>query len=104
MNDFESRLRSLTFREPPPGWRASILAATESSPSRWSSWLAPHPAAWVALAAVWMFLGLGSYLVDDSPMAAPMASEMGRPHPVQEPTLLAFHLQSKESSDLCTIQ
>lgn len=104
MNDFESRLRSLSFREPPPGWRASVLAVPESSPSAWTSWLAPHPAAWGALAAVWMLLGLGSYLVDDTPATTPMASETSRPDPEREPTLLVFHLQSKEPSDLCSVQ
>src|SRR4029434_6746191 len=108
MNDLESRLRSLTFREPPPGWRGSIVSVT--SERGWQEWLAPpppasgalgaallarapHPAAWVARAAIWLVLALVSQTferpVESAPTPTIAASRNADPQ--SEPTLLAFH-------------
>ena len=59
MNDFERKLRSQPFREPPAAWRREILACCESAAPKasWREWLWPSPYAWAALAAVWVALG-----------------------------------------------
>lgn len=69
---FEERLRRLPLCEPPPEWRAEILAEARSvskqrrSPpataahSSWAGWLRellwPAPRAWAGLAGVWAAL------------------------------------------------
>ena len=93
MNDLESRLRSLRFREPPPGLRGVVLAAVRAP--GWRSWLAPHPGAWIGLAAAWLVL-----TVLDNALNAPDANsprEMGltaAPPPHQPAILLAFYQQA----------
>jgi hypothetical protein len=94
MNDLESRLRSLTFREPPPGWRGSIVSV--SSERGWQKWLAPHPAAWVALAAIWVVLALVSQTFERpaASTSTPNIAATKNSDPLLEPTLLAFHLRA----------
>jgi hypothetical protein len=87
VNDLETRLRSLSFREPPPGLRGAALAP------RVSRWRTPPVAAWAALAAVWLallavdrLLEAGAKLpVIDSPSIATLS--------LDGPTPLAFHLR-----------
>jgi hypothetical protein len=92
MNDLESRLRSLTFREPPPGWRGSIVSVT--SERGWQKWLAPHPAAWVALAAIWIVLALVSQTFERPSSSSSNESAKRNVDPLSEPTLLAFQLRA----------
>jgi hypothetical protein len=92
MNDFESRLRSLTFREPPPGWRGSIVSG--ASEPGWRKWLSPHPAAWAALAAIWVVLALVSQRFDQPSSSASNEAAKRNVDPLSEPTLLAFHLRA----------
>jgi hypothetical protein len=92
MNDLESRLRSLTFREPPPGWRGSIVNA--ASEPDWQKWFAPHPAAWVALAAIWLVLALVSQTFERPSSSASNESVKRNVDPLSEPTLLAFQLRA----------
>ena len=55
MNDFECKLAAQPFREPPADLRRAILAACEPAPrAGWREWLWPAPAAWGALAALWL--------------------------------------------------
>jgi hypothetical protein len=55
MNDFERKLAAQPFREPPADLRRTILAACEPTPrGGWREWLWPAPAAWAALAALWL--------------------------------------------------
>ena len=73
-DDFESRLQRQSLRQLPSDWRRDILAAARETqapvhPSRimHHSWLStlnsqlstlfwPHPKAWAALAALWIFI------------------------------------------------
>ena len=55
MNDFERKLAAQPFREPPADLRRAVLAACEPAPrAGWREWLWPSPAAWGALAALWL--------------------------------------------------
>jgi hypothetical protein len=57
MDEFERQLSQQPLRPPPPGWRAEILASAGkiTTPAWvWRDWLWPSPAAWGALAAVWI--------------------------------------------------
>ena len=93
MNDLESKLRSLAFREAPPGWRGSIVSARVAVPG-WRNWLAPHPAAWAALAAIWLVLALVSQLFP-KPMPSETAVAARRiAEPRAEPTLLAYQVRA----------
>lgn len=97
MNDLEAKLRSLAFREPPPGWRGSIVGATVAEPA-WRKWLAPHPAAWAALAATWILLAAVSQMFDKpSSKHVPMAKAPAL-EPLPEPSLFAF--QSRAITEL----
>jgi hypothetical protein len=104
MNDLEARLRSLTFREPPPGWRGAIVPARLTQPSSWRVWLAPHPAAWGALAAIWMVLGLAYFLVDGSSASSSTPFTAGET--VREPFSEAplFVYQRRSDAALLSIQ
>jgi len=87
VNDLESRLRALSFREPPPGLRGTVLAA------RVSRWRTPPGAAWAALAAAWLILFGVDRLLDASPkLPASDASPVAGLN-LNEPTPLAFHLR-----------
>jgi hypothetical protein len=88
VNDLESRLRSLNFQEPPPGLRAVTIAAARSP--GWKNWLAPHPAAWAALAALWLALALIDGLLDRPESAAP-SEKVVRSETPEVPALLAFY-------------
>jgi hypothetical protein len=92
MNDFESKLRSLTFREPPPGWRGSIVSAGASARD-WRSWLAPHPAAWAGLAAIWLVLALVSRSLDKPSATTAVTVQRGADAP-SAPTLFALQLRA----------
>jgi hypothetical protein len=91
MNDLESRLRSLNFREPPSGWRGSIVSV--ASEPGWRKWLAPHPAAWAALAAIWVVLALVSQTFEQ-PSSSTSNVAARNVDPLSEPTLLAFQLRA----------
>ena len=93
MNDLESKLRSLTFREPPPGWRGSIIGVS-APPRNRLAWLAPHPAAWAALAAIWMLLGPVSQMMDKPAASAPAAAVSRSVDHYSETTLFAFQLRA----------
>lgn len=58
MSDFEDKLRSLPFREPPADLRRQVLAAAENAVPRWTwrDWFWPSPIAWAGLATIWMAL------------------------------------------------
>lgn len=76
---FERRLQSQPLKPAPPAWRAEILAAAQvaATPSHgsipaprvawWRELFWPHPAAWAALAGLWLVM-LGARL------AAPVES------------------------------
>lgn len=74
MDEFERQLSRQPLRPPPPGWRAEILACAGkiAAPDwTWRDWLWPSPAAWGALAAVWIaFFALGASQATD-PMPHP---------------------------------
>ena len=92
MNDFEARLRSLTFREPPPGLRGAVLANARAP--GWKSWLAPHPAAWLALAALWIALVAVDSLLN-APVEPSSRGQIARAAPPRQTSvLLAFYQQS----------
>jgi hypothetical protein len=88
VNDLESKLRSLNFRQPPPGLRGVTLAAARAP--GWKNWLAPHPAAWAALAALWVVLAVLNGLLD-RPEAASHAGQVARSESPEAPALLAFY-------------
>ena len=88
MNDFERKLHDVPLRTPPCEWRAEILAALPANHSaalNWREWLWPPPAAWVALAAVWLVI----FAVDavTTPASAPAATFKLPP----SDSLLALH-------------
>jgi hypothetical protein len=93
MNDLESKLRSLAFREPPPGWRGSMASAPMAHPG-WQKWFAPHPAAWAALAAIWLVLALVSQTFEKAPSSVSTAIATQAADPLSEPTLLAFQIRA----------
>jgi len=94
MNDLEAKLRSLTFREPPPGWRGSMVG-TAVVESGWQKWLAPHPAAWAALAAIWIVLAFIGQIYGGGSSARTTAATAMRPaDPLAEPTLFAFQFRT----------
>jgi hypothetical protein len=85
MNEFEQKLSRQRLRQIPGAWRAEILvaadvnrrkdvraftsAATIKSRLREIFW--PHPKAWAALAAVWIFIfALNFSMRDSSPRIA----------------------------------
>jgi hypothetical protein len=58
-DEFERKLRSQPRREIPAEWREEILPSTTevgASVPWWRQWLWPHPAAWTALAALWVVI------------------------------------------------
>ena len=94
MNDLESKLRSLNFRGPPPEWRGSLVgAATVTAGPDWRKWFAPHPAAWVALAAIWLVLALVSQTLDQEQTPAPARVAAGTADRVPDSMLFAFQLR-----------
>ena len=59
--DFEEQFGQQKLRSVPPAWRREILAAATERPSTtFEQWLRrllwPHPIAWGALTAVWLFI------------------------------------------------
>jgi hypothetical protein len=93
MNDLEAKLRALTFREPPPGWRGSMVD-TAVSESDWRKWLAPHPAAWVALAAIWAVLAFVSNVLETPSSSSTPMAKAREPERLVEPSLFAFQLRA----------
>ena len=92
MNDLEAKLRSLTFREPPPGWRGSMVSVAIAE-SGWRKWFAPHPAAWAALAAIWVVLAVSQMF--EKPSAVQTAVAKTRTvDPLAEPALFAFQYRA----------
>jgi hypothetical protein len=92
VNDLEAKLRNLTFREPPPGLRGAVLANARAP--GWKNWLAPHPAAWLALAALWIALVVLDSLLN-APAEPSSRDQIARvASPRQTPVLLAFYQQS----------
>jgi hypothetical protein len=73
MSNFEDKLRSLPFREPPSDLRRQVLAAAEAALPRWTwrDWFWPSPIAWAGLAAIWMTL----FFFDSAPTPAAPAPE-----------------------------
>lgn len=98
MEPFEQRLKRQTLRPAPDNWREEILlAARQAQPlvarvsksadhpigrpplrsmaQRLTSLLWPHPVAWGALAAVWIFIFMANYSMrDQSPTIAEKTS------------------------------
>jgi hypothetical protein len=93
MNDLESKLRSLHFREPPPGWRGSMACAPFVE-ARWRRWLAPHPAAWATLAAIWLALALISQTFDKAPSSGAAVAGTQQADALSESTLFALQLRA----------
>jgi hypothetical protein len=97
-DDFEKKLQRQPLRKIPAAWRAEIVAAATSRTSKvegraqdelWLSTLGarlssvfwPHPKAWTALAAIWIFIfALNFSMRDTSPRiaekSAPPSPEM----------------------------
>lgn len=99
MNDLESKLRALTFREPPPGWRGSMVsvAITESS---WRKWFAPHPAAWAALATIWLVLAFVSQRFEKTSTPEAVVATAPKSEPLSEPALFVFQLRVASGAEL----
>ena len=93
MNDLEAKLRSLSFRELPPGWRGSMVSATVVE-SDWRKWLAPHPAAWAALAAIWIVLALVSRTVEKPSSSGSSLVTSQDVDPLSQPALFAFQFRA----------
>ena len=88
MNDeteqFEKRLSRQPLRKIPGEWRAEILVATQSVArprlrasflstfnQQLSTFIWPHPKAWAALAAIWIFIfAVNFFMRDNSPRIA----------------------------------
>ena len=86
MNEFEQKISRQSLRQIPGEWRAEILAAVNSPARReeaktisflsilnhqLSTIFWPHPKAWGALAAVWIFIfALNFSIRDKSPTVA----------------------------------
>ena len=92
MSDLEVKLRSLNFREPPPALRGAVLSAARSP--GWQNWLAPHPVAWLALAALWLALAVLDGLLNGSdPAREKSLAGSATPRP-EAPALIAFYQRS----------
>ena len=91
MNDFERKLRQQAFRQPPAELRAALCEDAENGivpPSwTWRDWFWPSPAAWGALAALWVAFAAVSF--SDSPTAS-SASNLAQ-QPLTTTTLLSYH-------------
>ena len=84
MNPFEQKLSRQPLRPPPPAWRAEILGAAEKivTPAAWRAWFWPSPAAWGALAAVWIVAFIFGANEQPSPAQPPVHSIASRAAPV----------------------
>ena len=115
-DDFEPRLSRQPLREIPPAWRGEILAATNDSlrPAQRTSFLAtfnsklatifwPHPKAWAALAAVWIFIIAANFSMRDSSPGIAEKSTPPSPEVIVElrkqQLLLAELIGPRESRD-----
>jgi len=77
MNNFERQLSNQPPRRPPPEWRATILSGVAKivTPSwTWRDWFWPSPAAWGALAAVWV----GAFVLSGTSQPASTKSTANR--------------------------
>ena len=92
MNDLEAKLRSLDFREPPPGLRGAVLAAAKVP--GWKDWLAPHPVAWAALAALWLTLAALDTFLNASNDTAHQQRKLAQAQMPETPVLIAFYQRS----------
>ncbi len=99
MNDFEDKLRSLAFREPPAGLRREVLSAADAAvapPARWTwrDWLWPSPLAWGALGSLLLgafIFNLSSASSDSNqPPAVAIQTEPVRP------TAYAFYTHGQD--------
>ena len=96
IEQFEQDLRRRSLRPIPAGWRDQILReaqfAAGSAPAarlerrgaasltHWiSSLLWPHPAAWAALAAIWIFIFAVRFSIQDKPPV--VAEKVSSPSP-----------------------
>jgi hypothetical protein len=100
MNDFERKLSQQPFRTPPEDLREAILgsAAKIVTPPAWTwrNWLWPSPAAWAALAAVWVIFAAVDFVSEStSPAFSPPLAQQ----PSQTMTMLTFH-QAHDINDL----
>jgi hypothetical protein len=91
MNEFEDKLRSRPLRPAPADLRVSVFraAAKIAAPrvSAWREWFWPSPAAWVALAAVWLVLALIRPLFvseNDGHALSAAAAPLRPPHTIEE--------------------
>jgi hypothetical protein len=93
MSDFEDKLRSLPFREPPRDLRRRVLAATEDAVARWTwrDWLWPSPLAWAGLAATLaVVMALDTLITPSAPPPQHTASP--------EPTSAFFAFQARQAA------
>jgi hypothetical protein len=94
MNEFEQNLSRQSLRQIPGEWRAEILAAADASwrtkPDRKLTFAAalklrlrgifwPAPAAWAALAAIWIFIFVLNFSMHDK--APQVAEKISPPSP-----------------------
>jgi hypothetical protein len=93
MNEFEQKISRQPLKRIPREWRAEILAATKSVsvPGRkefdaeakmiswWRELFWPHPKAWGALAAVWIFIFIVNFSTRDKSPA--VAEKISPPSP-----------------------
>ena len=101
MKDFEARLRSLSFREPPAGLRREILAAVAAAVEprwSWGDWLWPSPMAWAGLAA----LLLAAWMINPAPVAPAPRPAIAQTAHSASPTLYAFQARQDYFSILET--
>lgn len=112
MDNFEKRLQRQPLRQPPAAWREEILASaraniptsghacTSELLTGWRALLARIPAAWGAVAALWLvILGVNSLL--SGPAITKIASTPG---PASHEPMTVWNLQRAEYSLLANHQ
>jgi len=106
-DEFEQKLRSQSRHRIPAKWRQEILGfsgSTEPTVSLpwWRQWLWPHPAAWTALAALWVIIFALGFAARPEPLIRSASSASHPPDILQafaERTRLMAEL-SGESAEL----
>ncbi len=97
----EKLLRTLSFPAPPAALRAEVLQEAQRTRSERTAWhhhIWPPPAAWIALAALWMLIAAVGRLVTpdltpdrNAPLAKSETRAVKNSEPTR-PTLLAVQL------------
>jgi len=100
-DEFEAKLRQQPRREIPAKWREEILGPlrrdeTDKPAPWWRQWLWPHPAAWGALAAVWVAIFALAYAGrPEQPIASARSSAPDMLQAFEERTRLMAELSGE---------